>query len=1071
MQGARALFLGVYLLSGFAALVYEVVWSRLLGLHMGHTVAAVSTVLGAFMGGLAIGAALGGVYAPRLSRVRALVAYAALEAAIAATALVLPIALASLRPLLAWAYADGHSGLLFPLVRLGTALVLVAIPAVAMGATLPIAVRWFVRGSTPPGHQVGLLYAGNTLGAAVGAFAAGFLLIPALGLHGTTLIAVAMNLLAGGVSIWLASRKDAHAEPVPRLPLTPRRDRRRAAPAVALETARPRVAAAAVFASGAVAMVFQVAWTRILAATLGPTTFAFSAMLAAFIIGLAMGSGSASVALKRRARPVLLLGLTLVAGAIGALSLAYLVNRLPYAVAWMVARPDATFTSIMVLQSAAVVIMLLPMTVPLGAAFPIAVAVGGGTDATLSRGVSAVYVANTIGAIAGALAGGFLLVPSLGLQNVVLAASAAAAIAGALIVIAGGATGHGRLAAIVASVLALAVCAASPSWDREMLSSGAYKYAPYLADLDLRASLGVGTLLYYDEGSGGTVSVRRAAGTLMLAIDGKVDASNGSDMLTQKLLGHLPLLLHPDAREVAIIGLGSGVTLGAALAHPVQRVDMIEISPQVVEASRFFAAESRHALDDRRTNLLIGDGRSHFLLSSRRYDVIISEPSNPWMAGVSALFTREFFGAARARLAADGLFCQWAHTYDIGDADLRSIVATFRSVFPEGTVWLVGQGDLLLVGGAGDREPRLEAVAASWRRAAVAADLETVDAREPFSVLSLYLGGGAFMARYAGDAPAQTDDRTGLEFSAPMGIYGRSTDDNTSRLRRLAADGARPRAVAEAYAAATAAHYRNRGLMQLGAAAHAAAYDDLARALREDPSDEQALEALPRAAAGCDRIPAATALLAELAGRRPTNLAARRHFSRILAGQGLMNEALAAADEALRLAPEDPGVHEQLASLAADAGDTPRLASVVARMDARWPDAPATLYARGTLLFLTGQHASAAAVAARLAGLTPRDARVHNLLGASYASIGRSDDARRAFEASIASNPRDPAAYVNLGVFELGASNPAAAAGYFAEALAIDQHSTGALRGLAEALSRQGHHARAARLLARAGGA
>src|SRR6185503_16163808 len=183
---------------------------------------------------------------------------------------------------------------------------------------------------------------------------------------------------------------------------------------------------------------------------------------------------------------------------------------------------------------------------------------------------------------------------------------------------------------------------------------------------------------------------------------GKVDASNGGDMLTQRLLGLLPILLHGHARDICIIGLGSGVTVGSALAPgTVRRADVVEISPEVVEASRFFDRESGSALTRPGVRLIVGDGRSHLLLTPQRYDVIVSEPSNPWMSGVAALFTREFFEAARSRLNPDGLICQWAHTYDISPQDLQSIVATFASVFPQGTMWLVGEGDLLLVGAAG----------------------------------------------------------------------------------------------------------------------------------------------------------------------------------------------------------------------------------------------------------------------------------------------------------------------------------------------------------------------------------
>jgi len=250
-----------------------------------------------------------------------------------------------------------------------------------------------------------------------------------------------------------------------------------------------------------------------------------------------------------------------------------------------------------------------------------------------------------------------------------------------------------------AGLAAVIVILVVPSWDRALLASGAYKYAPYISAADLDAVLRAGVLEYYREGAAATVSVRLLTGTRSLAIDGKVDASNSGDMLTQRLLGLLPVLIHGDAQDVCIIGLGSGVTLGSALsAGTVRRADVVELSPEVVEASHFFDRENGRALAQPGVRLLVGDGRSHLILTPRRYDVIVSEPSNPWMSGVATLFTREFFEAARSRLKPGGLLCQWAHTYDISADDLRSIVGTFASVFPQGTLWMVGDGALLLLG-------------------------------------------------------------------------------------------------------------------------------------------------------------------------------------------------------------------------------------------------------------------------------------------------------------------------------------------------------------------------------------
>jgi spermidine synthase len=1040
---ARGLLYLAFACSGAAALIYETTWTRLLTLFMGHTVAAASTVLAAFMGGLAIGAALAGRASPQLDRRVAMRAYAAIEVLIAIVAIALPFELEILKPLLAWAYADGNAGAAFGLIRLACALIVVTLPAIAMGATLPLVMRWHAGAADRAGRDAGLLYAANTVGAAAGAVLSGFVLLPSLGMRMTTFVGVALNLLSAGLGWWIAGRPSAAATPVSK-------KKKPVPPAVSRSVATPRLAMIALAISGCVSLILQVAWTRILALVLGPTTFAFSAMVATFISGIALGATIGGWVSKRRPSPWLLAGSLLVSGLAAAAAAAF-APRVPLLLADAVAAPGASFEAVVRLQSGVIAALMLPMTLAFGAAFPIAVALAAREDATVSRDVAHVYTANTLGAIAGALAGGFVLVPWFGLQNTVRIAAALAV--GGFAVIALMHSGRRRPAAAAAigiAVASLALITLMPPWDRELLSSGAYKYAPYMQGAHRDAILRAGSLLYYREGAAATVSVRELTGARSLAIDGKVDASNAGDMLTQRLLAHVPLLLHTSPRRVGIIGLGSGVTLGSALRHPIERADMLEISPEVVEASRFFERENHQALADSRTRLIVGDGRSHLALGREPYDVIISEPSNPWMAGVAALFTREFFEAAKARLAPDGLICQWAHTYDISSDDLRSIVATFTSVFPESALWLVGEGDVLLIGSLVPLEPRLEAVRTSWLRAGVAADLAGVEVRDPDSLLTLYTASGAQLSTYAGAAPIQTDDGMRLEFSAPRGIYGRTTTDNAATLRQIALNGPMPGAVRAAWnATATPA---NRGAMHAGAEAFKTAFDDFARAIERNP-DSAAVDGLVRAAAPAGRLPDAEGLLKQALARDPANIAAATGLSRLIAARGEFQAAAEPLRPWFSGTARDVRAMEQLASIFADAGDSQRLAAIVSDLQRIAPDAEPTLYYSASLHFMADRPADAVAVAERLRARNGRHARSLNLLGAAYATLGRADEARRAFEASIAADPRDPVAYANLGTFELQAGHTAQAANHFAEALTLDPTSSPAEHGLAQAMA------------------
>ncbi|MBI3263864.1 MAG: fused MFS/spermidine synthase [Acidobacteria bacterium] len=1083
MSGRRAL-LSIYALSGAAALIYEVCWTRLLTLHMGHTVASVSTVLAAFMGGLAAGASLAGRLSARVNPQSALRAYAGLEIGIGGFALVLPYLLAACDPILAGAYANGDGGVTFGLARVVSSLLLLLAPCALMGATFPMAARWFMRDVARAGADAGSLYAANTVGATLGAVAAGFWLIPALGLRGTTWIAIALNIVAA-VAAWLVAGslgavRHGLVGP-PRTTVTRhagdetsdarRKARNKAAAVPAPVVPHPWLATVAIATSGFVALVDEVSWTRVLALVVGPTTYAFSAMLAAFIAGIAVGSTLGSRIAARARQPIIWLAACLACAAIGSVAAASVVDDGLIFVGDRIASPDVQFGSVVLLQSTVVAVLLLPLTLALGAAFPFAVATTARRPDGLAGDVADVYTANTLGAIAGSFAGGFGLIPLLGLSTTLRIAGALAIVGAGGSLLAAGMSRRTRLTAVAVSVACLTAVTLIPSWDTELLSSGAYKYAPYLRGTDLKSALKVGALLYYDEGAVATVTVKEAGGAVSLAIDGKVDASNAGDMLTQKLLAHVPLLLHPHPKEICIIGLGSGVTAAAALSHAVSRLDVLEISPEVVEASSYFSRENHDVLKDPRVHLIVGDGRTHLLLAPRQYDVIVSEPSNPWMAGVASLFTAEFFRAARARLAPGGILCQWAHTYDISEQDLRSIAATFRTVFPDGTMWLIGAGDLLLVGSDRPLEGALNQIGSRWERPGVAADLREVGATEPFGLYAMHLAGPQGLTRFSRPSnatiPIQTDDRLSLEFSAPRSIYGRSSNRTLDLLRQIGKDTPVPTVIDEARRSRNPRSWRDLGTMLLRAEAYDSAVDALRRSAGLDPGDRDTLASLTRAAAAVNRLDEVQRLLEQMATDQPDNTPVRVELSRLLSSRGQYDRGVQFAEEARRIAPADPLAREQLASIYADISDLGRLRPLVEEMNRLATDRDDTVYYTGALAFLSGQPAAAVDPAARLAARNPRHARAYNLLGACYASLGQTDQARQAFQASIQADPRDPAAYANLGVFELQAGNPTSAAEYFAEALTIDPRSQVARVGLADALDRQGARDRASRLRSR----
>ena len=1099
MNRDRRLFIACYAASGAAALVYQVAWTRLFSFELGHTTAASSTVLAAFMGGLAAGAWVGGNVRANSGR-RLLSLYAAIELCVGAIAVVLPVALPAVVPALRWAYADGTAPTFFAVLRVAVSFFLVGIPAAAMGATFPIAVAWLAEeentraGLRPvPAAAAGALYAANTAGAAIGAIGAGFWLIPAVGLLATTWIGIALNVAAAAGALWLGRRqnhedtnelkhegtkaernhKDTKArrndddtkgrrvhEPRAGKAARTRQARLRGSAAERQALAavpRPILAALAAALSGFLALTYEVSWTRLLALVLGPTTYAFAIMAASFITGIALGSSAATRLARRRSNPAVWLGATLILTAVSAPAAAWFAaSRLPMLVAARV-NAGAAFESIMLQQVLAVAGVLLPTSIALGASFVLAVAAATDTSTAIGKNVARVYVANTIGAVTGALAAGFLLIPHLGLERTFVDVSGFGA-AGGVVVAAVAVLPRDRTRALLGTAALAAALAGVftvfPAWDHQLLASGAYKYSRDLDAEVLDAALRAGKLEYYKEGAAGTVSVRDVAGARALAIDGKVDASNAGDMLTQRLLGLLPVLLHPEPRDALVIGLGSGVTADAVLATgEIQQVDIVELSPEVVDASAYFERENHGVLKNPRTRLLIADGRSHLRLSTRQYDVIVSEPSNPWMAGVAALFTREFFEAARGRLRSGGVFCQWAHTYEISEDDLRSIVRTFTSVFPEGTMWLVGEGDLLMIASpSAQMGPRLTMIADRSRKGSVPAMLADVGVppdASAFVMFSLLTGGAKEMAAFGEGSALQIDNRMALEFTAARAMYSPPAGAAAS-VSALAGRAALPAVVTQTVQGADAADWIARGRAMLQAKGFETAYESFRRALSLNSRSPEALRGSTDAATGA-RLSTHLSLLKALAAAEPDNVEVRVELSHVDAMQGDMEAAIAAAADAGRIDPSRPEPLEQLASIFADAGDPVRLAPVANELVARFPAREEGRYYQAAALFLANRPEEAERRIQVLLGVNPRHAKGQNLLGAVCAALQKHECAGKAFAAALALDRQDSSVYVNLGYLCLARGDPAAAAGFFGEALAVDPTSEAARKGLAEA--------------------
>jgi spermidine synthase len=520
-----------------------------------------------------------------------------------------------------------------------------------MGGTLPVLGRFVTGSLSNLTVRVSWLYAINTFGAVAGTFITGFVLLPGLGIRTTTLAAAAVNLGIFGVSVLLARRvgtavvsgaaeaESARAEAAP------------AGPADAGETVprsrrAERIVLVAFLATGLAALAAEVVWTRVLALVVGTTVYAFSTMLTVFLLGLALGSAAFAKVAQRAARPGLILSLLVVGIGLAVFASAAGFNHLPAVYLALVDSVGKTWQASVAIQFLLSLVIMIVPAVLMGGTFPLVARIYATDLGRVGARIGTAYAFNTVGSIVGSFVGSFVLLELLGVEKGMLVVAVVYLGVGAVL-LAQVAEGRGRRvrsAALAAVALAaVVVWLAGPGWDRKMMTSGVYVYgSTYGNKKGLEDALKFKDLLFYDEGPGATVLVERNQAVLSLKIDGKVDASTGSDMVTQELISHLPLLMHPRPDTVLVIGLGSGVSLGSAQRHPVRHLDCVELLENVIGAAPLYREYTYDCLADRRLNLILGDGRNHVLLSEKTYDVIISEPTNVWISGVGDLFTYEF---------------------------------------------------------------------------------------------------------------------------------------------------------------------------------------------------------------------------------------------------------------------------------------------------------------------------------------------------------------------------------------------------------------------------------------------
>ena len=752
----------------------------------GNTTQAVATVLSAFMAGLALGSYLFGALVD--ARRNPFLAYGLLEAGVGLYGLLIPRLFAFTQ--LAYIRLSGLSDIapaLLTLAMFSLSFLVILVPTALMGATLPVLSRFCVTQVAGLGRRIGDLYAVNTLGAVVGSALTGFALIPWLGLRGSTRLAVGLN-LAIGVTVlltvafqhWAAVGQSAPAEA----------DKAALAPRTRLDLAL----LLGFGLSGAAAMIYENAWTRALTLVIGMSTYSFTIMLTTFLVGLGLGSLLYARRAAGAAPGVAGFGLLQFAIALSALASIPLFERLPFLFLRLSRGLGDTFGPLLATQVVLSGLVMLVPTLLLGMTFPMVARIYTQSLYRVGTRVGQAYASNTLGAILGAFLGGFVLIPLIGVQRSIGAAVAVNAITGVLLM---GVDPRvppvrRRLAAAAMLVVSAVGLWGFGTWDKGVMTSGVTIYAHDYADLPSdalrREWMRRDQLLYYREGLTATISIHRSSGSSYLyeKTNGKVDASIG-DTPTQLLIGYLPMLFAPEAKRVLVIGMGSGMTAKAVAAFPVERLEVVEIEPAVIEAARFFAEKNGRIHDDPRVRFVLADGRNYLLAARGRYDAILSEPSNPWIAGIGNLFTREYYELALRRLTEHGVFGQWMHTYGMAPEDLLMVYRTFAEVFPEVSLWAINDSDMLLIGTRSPQHLRV----GTWRktlaaRPAARRDLADIGFPDAASLLAMYLMPRPVLLKMAAEAELNRDDFPRLEFSAPRNL-GRETATLNIRLTRAEA--------------------------------------------------------------------------------------------------------------------------------------------------------------------------------------------------------------------------------------------------------------------------------------------
>jgi spermidine synthase len=1012
---------------------------------------AVSIVLTVFMGGLGLGSYIAGRTIDRVKQPLRLVRiYGILELAIGAYGLAVPFLLRAFTPLYAIVYNRLFSHfMLYNFITFIGCAVLLCIPVICMGATLPILCRFYVTSLSHLGTHAGRLYGLNTIGAALGALLCGFWFIYYLGMPGTLILAVLINGVIGILCLQAGSKTRL----IRQVEIPPQTD----AVEISKVEQYPGALAGAliIFAvSGFCAMSYEVIWTKLLGLIVGPTTYSFTIVLVTFILGLALGSMLFGWLGDKTGRPLWLLVSTQIVAGLLALGISQVVGNSQFFFAKLIFTFRERFALLSISKAAVLFCFMIFPTLCLGATFPLVGKIYTQSVSKVGRSIGVAYAINTIGAVLGSFCAGFVLIPFFGKErslSLVIGAQLVTSVVIAVIILSRKRRNLLKLAFLAAPALAgLVLCFYFPMWNRHLLAKGKYhRFAEFKADVDsygwlealfhgpeILAKRERSEVVYYGDGIGGFTTVLKYVNELgsveyAMVNTGKTDASSRGDMKTQTLSAHFPLLFHPNPKTVMVLGLASGVTAGEALYYPIEQLDVLEISRQVVEASDFFRPWNNNVLSDPRTNLIIQDGRAHLQLTKRKYDVVVSEPSNPWMAGMATLFTRDFFGLVYDRLNEGGIFVQFIHSYQMDWPTFSLVGRTFACVFPNSVLVVTEPStlgiDYLLVGFKSSAGLVLDVARQNVIYAQKSANIVL---SSPELLYRLVVSEN--LQELLGRGPVNTDNWSLLEFAAPKLMYYDDpailkniqtkkwlSPETKNIIERVTADTDAQIDFA-AYALSVNAPFRKMVDLSKTSPPQKERFFRLLESYCTDDTVEFELFNDEELIQRCISVQIET--IENRIGGVSDKALSYYFLADLYRRKGMLNEAMANYSKSLRLKPDNAEAHYNL----------------------------------GYTLVSAGRLGEAITHFTEALRLRPGFAAAHTELGYALAQQGRLDEAIEHFTKALRINPDNARAHSNLGVALVNQGKLNEAIEHFREAVRIEPDSAEAHSNLGAALAVQG---------------